>query len=143
MMTLTEPTIIALLLVANVVLLGAAALAILRFQLYFRRIEAFWNSPTGAALARDESAAVAPKPARDPGLERRVAELQSVVKTLARKSTQVAAPSKASLPLEKAVRMAKRGASVDQLMSTCGLNVGEARLMHKLHSARRETQHAN
>ena len=140
-MIITNSTFVVLFFVANAVLLGAAALAILRFQRHCRRIEAFWNSPTGAAVARDEAPGAGPKAARDPRLERRVAELQSVVKTLARKSMQLPAGPQTPLPLDKAVRMARQGASVEQLMSTCGLNVGEARLMHKLHRARQDMPH--
>ncbi len=142
MMIVTQSTIYILLLAANAVLLGAAVLAILRFQRRCRQIETFWTSPTGAAVSDEVSGAAPRDPAYDPQLERRVAELQSVVRTLARRSTEAAAPTPAALPLDKAVRMAKRGATVEQLMSTCGLNVGEARLMRKLHSGRRGAPHA-
>jgi len=41
------------------------------------------------------------------------------------------------LPIENAVRMAKHGASIEDLMRSCGLNIGEAQLMRKLHGQTR------
>ena len=126
-----------LLLFANAALLAAAAIALLRFRRQARRFEVFWDSPTGVSLA-DEQALKAqpdkrPVPQPDPELERRVAELQSVVRTLATKKQAVPEPLEGSLPIENAVRMARHGASIDDLIRNCGLNIGEAQLMRKLH----------
>ena len=41
------------------------------------------------------------------------------------------------LPIENAVRMAKHGASIEELVRGCGLNIGEAQLMRKLHGQSR------
>ena len=127
-----------LLLFSNAVLLAAAAIAILRFRSQARRFEKFWDSPTGVSLA-DEQALKAqpenmlPESRPDPELERRVAELQSVVRTLAKNKPSVPEAVESSLPIENAVRMAKHGASIDDLIRNCGLNIGEAQLMRKLH----------
>ena len=74
-----------------------------------------------------------PESRPDPELERRVAELQSVVRTLAKNKPSVPEAVESSLPIENAVRMAKHGASIDDLIRNCGLNIGEAQLMRKLH----------
>ena len=126
-----------LLLFSNAALLAAATIALLRFRSQARRFEKFWDSPTGVSLA-DEQALKAqpeprPAPQPDPELERRVAELQSVVRTLASKNAIAREPAEPGLPIENAVRMAKRGASIDDLIRNCGLNIGEAQLMRKLH----------
>ena len=66
-------------------------------------------------------------------IERRIADLQRVVKTLADGDRELQAPVQPILPIENAVRMARQGASIEDLKRSCGLNVGEARLMQKLH----------
>ena len=60
-------------------------------------------------------------------------ELQSVVRTLAKRKQPQAQPLDTNLPIENAVRMARHGASIDDLVRSCGLNIGEAQLMQKLH----------
>lgn len=119
------------LLFANAALVAAAALAILRFQRMLRESRAFWESPTGAALRTQNPVQI------DHGklLAHEIAVLQKTVAKLChREQRQAEAPP--SLPLEHAVRMAKRGASVEDLTRSCGLNIGEARLMRKLHGQR-------
>lgn len=129
-----------LLLFANAALLAGAAIALVRFRKQARRFEMFWDSPTGVSLADTQSinAQTAPAaPATNPRLERRVTELQSVVRTLARKEQVDRELPETNLPIENAVRMAKHGASIDDLIRTCGLNIGEAQLMRKLHGKTR------
>ena len=126
-----------LLLFSNAALLAAATIALVRFRSQARRFEKFWDSPTGVSLADEQALRAQPEPQPDPQpdpeLERRVAELQSVVKTLASKNRIAREPAEPGLPIENAVRMAKRGASIDDLIRNCGLNIGEAQLMRKLH----------
>ena len=126
-----------LLLFSNAALLAAATIALLRFRSQARRFEKFWDSPTGVSLADEQALKAQPEPRPelqpDPELERRVAELQSVVRTLASKNAIAREPAEPGLPIENAVRMAKRGASIDDLIRNCGLNIGEAQLMRKLH----------
>lgn len=47
-------------------------------------------------------------------------------------------PLKNELPVEYAVRMARSGAGVDDLVQGCGLNIGEAQLLLRLHSTNRK-----
>lgn len=143
-MNIPDDLIIQILLAGNALLLGLATIAMLRFRRQARRFERFWDSPTGLALADSPAAEPVTKIATDPRLEKRVAELQSVVKTLAGRqpaAQQPAVPDK--LPIENAVRMAKHGATIDDLIRNCGLNIGEAQLMRKLHGQTRSSTAIN
>ena len=155
MMTIALSVTIHLLLIANAALLAAASIAIMRFHNQCRRFEQFWTSPTGTKLAdttyanpleghgkklADTTYVTAPKtPPPSPRLERRVSELQDVVWRLARKDCQAQLPIDSALPIENAVRMAKHGASTQELIRGCGLNIGEAQLLRKLHGKDRAT----
>ena len=132
-MNIPDNTLLTLLLVANAAMLGAAVIAIVRIQRQLRSFEQFWRSPTGASLADRKPVDEQPRPQAYRHLERRVAELQNVVRTLATREATTAKPVDANLPIENAVRMARHGASINDLVRSCGLNIGEARLMQKLH----------
>ena len=92
MMEFTNAMTINLLLIANAALLAAAAIAIVRFRKQARRFEKFWDSPTGTTPADTQArdAKIAPQP--NPQFEKRIAELQSVVWTLARKEQVIREP---------------------------------------------------
>jgi hypothetical protein len=52
-----------------------------------------------------------------------------------RKPQQVASPTPVAMPgYEIAIRLAKSGASRDELISGCGLSASEAELVHRLHA---------
>jgi hypothetical protein len=136
MMDISNTTILSLLLIANASLVAAGSIAIMRFCRQARRFEKFWESPTGLSLADTQTVH------SDPLLEKRVAELQSVVRTLAQKPKAGRDTFEASLPIENAVRMARSGASIDELIRSCGLNIGEAQLMRKLHGKSRVVEQA-
>lgn len=140
-MDIANSTTLGLLLIANASLVAACSIALIRFCRQARRFEKFWDSPTGLTIVETQSlqAAMASRaPAGvDPRLEERVAELQAVVRTLAKKSQPGRDTFEGSLPIENAVRMAKSGASIDDLIRNCGLNIGEAQLMRKLHGKSR------
>lgn len=133
MMAINDVSALQLLLIANAALLAAAVIAIIRFQKLFNRFEKFWSSPTGVALVDHTPEDKQPRPQANRHLERRVTELQSVVRTLAKNSPAVQKSAAPKLPIENAVRMARHGATIDELVRSCGLNIGEARLMRKLH----------
>jgi hypothetical protein len=138
MMEMTTAMTTNLLLLSNAALLAAATIALLRFRHQARRFEKFWDSPTGVSLADTQSlhakSSAEQSPERaNPQLEERVAELQTIVRKLASKEQVTHEPVDNSLPIENAVRMAKHGASIDELIRGCGLNIGEAQLMRKLH----------
>ena len=133
MMITIESYYLYLLLAANVLLLAIACFVLSRFESRCKRIEEFWDSPTGTALADagDEGARLQMKATQR--LELRVGELQRAVKVMEIKAPQQRPPAERSLPIENAVRMARLGASIEELTRNCGLNIGEARLMQKLH----------
>ncbi len=127
-----------LFLVSNALLLGVAIVVLSRFDQRVRRIEEFWDSPTGAALADDGDEELRAQMQATRRLERRVGELQRAVKLAEIKAPAPQAPVEFNIPLENAVRMARHGASVEDLTRNCGLNIGEARLMQKLHGKARQ-----
>lgn len=130
------------LLVANAALLAAVGLAMSRFRRQLSSFEQFWNSPTGAALAEGRQEESEP-PAAVVGLERRVTELQRLLRTIQDRRPETAIEHGPRLPIENAVRMARHGATIDDLVRNCGLNVGEAQLMRKLHGKKREPVSVN
>ena len=140
-MELSTEVVLRLLLAANVVLLGATVIALLRFREQAQQFESFWESPAGMSLADAQSleaeARARPPLQTDPALARKVMELQSVVRTLAKKDQAPPEPADTQLPIENAVRMARHGASIEDLIRNCGLNIGEAQLMRKLHGRSR------
>jgi len=145
MMQITDTTTLSLLLMANASLVAACTIELLRFGKQARRFEQFWESPTGVSIAdtqllQAQTDAQSDPPPADPELEKRVAELQSVVRTLVKKTQSTQQTVEPNLPIENAVRMAKHGASVDELIRNCGLNIGEAQLMRKLHGKAKSAQ---
>ena len=117
------------LIIANASLVAAAALAVLRFQRVLRESAAFWESPTGAAIQTDT------REQTDYGklLLQEIAVLQKTVAKLRIRQQPRDEPAPSHVPIEHALRMAKRGASIEDLRKSCGLNIGEAKLMHRLH----------
>ena len=125
-MELSTELVLRLMLAANVVLLGMTSIALLRFREQAQQFEKFWDSPAGVALADTQSLEAQaraqpeprpqPKPHQDPALARRVVELQKVVKTLAARNQGLQEPADTRLPIENAVRMARHGASIDELV---------------------------
>lgn len=128
------------LLLANAALLAAAGLAMSRYRRQLERFEQFWNSPTGAALANRTPDEQPQLPAML-HLERRVTDLQRELGKIRTESRNELPQAATRWPIENAVRMARHGASIDELVRSCGLNIGEAQLMRKLHGqARAETR---
>ena len=152
-MMVSESLTLYLIIASQSLLLGAACVAILKFHRRSRELEDFWNSPTGAMLADDEEAAAEaaeeiPRPyimtvgteealLEKLKLDQRVNELQrKLYELVEQQREQKSAPAiefERSLPIEHALQMAKNGATVDDLTKACGLNIGEARLLKKLH----------
>ena len=66
-------------------------------------------------------------------IEFKIAALQKSVDELGRRAQSAPQDRVVDLAVEHAVRLAKRGASVEVLTRDCGLNIGEAELLHRLH----------
>lgn len=130
---INETYILYAILAANMLLLLIACGALLHINARCRRLEEFKLSiieqPAAVPVAPDDSAQLAALGK----LERRLAGIEQSI--LSTSTGAVAEPRTArpSLPIENALRMAKQGASIDDLTRSCGLNIGEARLLQKLH----------
>lgn len=122
-----------ILLASNATLLAIAAVAVIRFEQRWQRLEGFWDSPTGAALDDASEDELHEQLMATTRLEQRLGELQRTIKLLDIKAPEERPPVERNMPIENAVRMARLGASVEDLTRNCGLNVGEAQLMKKLH----------
>ena len=124
------------LIASNAVLLFGAAIALLRFERLVKRHTSYWDSPTGASVrAESNSDAVL-----SGFLERRLAMLHDQIEELSKQKVPAAATQRAELPFEYATRIAKHGASVEDLTRTCGLNKAEAHLMWRLHAPQRKAK---
>jgi len=133
-----------LLLLANAALLAVSTLVLLRFQRESRIQREFWGSPTGAALAGEPAADVrggesaSERRNRAQSIMRLERQMLLLRKDFHRSLASAPDPgietrTAAVLPFENAARMAKHGASADELSARCGLSTEEARLMLKLH----------
>lgn len=133
-MTMTPETYFLYVLIAsNAILLSIACISVIRFERRWKRIDDFWDSPTGSALGESSDDEVRAQVEATKRLEKRLGELQRTVKVMDLKAPQQSLPAERNLPIDNAVRMARMGASVEDLTRNCGLNFGEARLMQKLH----------
>jgi hypothetical protein len=141
-MILDETISMYCLLVANAALLAAVGLALGRYRRQLERFELFWNSPTGAALA-NRPAGEPPQPAAIRHLEQHVTDLREELGKIRAESADHASRGGGRWPIENALRMARHGASIDELVRSCGLNIGEAQLMRKLHGQARAESRAN
>ncbi|MEM8816420.1 MAG: DUF2802 domain-containing protein [Pseudomonadota bacterium] len=144
-MVIEISTISLTLLLANALLLAIATVCMIRFRREARTQREFWQSPTGAALAGEQPADAADRAAVGDRrryaqsimrLEQQMLELRKDFHRTSAAASPDPVPKQtaAPLPLENAARMAKHGASVDELTARCGLSLGEARLLQKLHS---------
>ena len=73
-------------------------------------------------------------------LEHRLAMIDDRLDKLTRQKASANNITSSELPFDYAVRMAKQGASEEDLTRTCGLNKAEAQLMRRLHARQRDTK---
>lgn len=128
MMTIINSYSLYALLVSNVMLLAAATIAILRFQGLLRSSAAFWDSPTGSILKMQSD-----QNAISELMDERFSSMQGSINEIGQKVGVVQLPMTENLPFDNAVRMAKQGASLEDLTRHCGLNKGEAQLLMRVH----------
>ena len=130
---INETFVLTFLLAANLLLLLVVFTALQRIDARCRRLEEFKLSvlekPETTPAAVDSSAYIDILRR----LEQRFAMVQRSVESVAADTVAESRPLTQSLPIENAVRMAQQGASVEDLTRSCGLNIGEARLMQKVH----------
>ncbi len=128
-MMINDTFILSFLLAVNVLLLLVTFTALQRIDARCRRLEEFKLS----VLAKPEAVPTAADSPEQLVLMDRLEQMQRSIMLLAVKAPEKRLPEVRSLPIENAVRMAKKGATIDDLTRTCGLNIGEARLMKKMH----------
>ena len=125
------------LLLSNACLVAAAALTLIRSRSEMRAMREFWTSPAMLAMQPE---AYDDRDLRRM-LDRRITMLQKYVEQKIERSGDEETRKSAAvvlrgneLPLEYAARMARGGASVEDLIRGCGLNKGEAQLLMRLHA---------
>lgn len=123
-----------MMLAANAALVFFTCLALLRFERRWWRIESIWNSAAELAQTEQNGDEITAQLQASQRLEQRIVELQRIVKVLETHAPLAPPAVERTVPIENAVRMARLGASVDDLTRNCGLNSGEAHLLRKLHS---------
>ena len=116
------------LLISNSLLLAAATIAVLRLQRMLDCSDAFWDSLTGAHLKEQSDAASISQL-----VDKRFSSLQETVDDVIRKGSPLQGQITEKLPFENAVRMARHGASADDITRNCGLSKSEARLLMRVH----------
>ena len=127
-MTILDTFFIYALLISNALLAAAAALAIMKIQRLAKSSARFWDSPTGGVLRAQSDQGSNYKL-----IDERLASLQDAVDMFEHINSGIQSPTE-KLPFENAVRIAKSGASLDELVRTCGLSKGEAHLFMKVHA---------
>lgn len=115
--------------VANVCLLAAAVIAILRVQRVIRGKQIYAKLAAGNAI----EAEIAAITEHCELVSIRLGEMQDEIEKLNDLERLLVEPVSRELPMEHAARLAKDGASIDELTRNCGLNIGEARLVRRLH----------
>jgi hypothetical protein len=120
-------------LAAIAVLLLFTCGALLRIEARCRRLEEFKLSVTEKPSKPTAAAADTVQVMLYAKLERSIARLEQALESTSTSAPNEHRPLSQSLPIENAVRMAKQGASIDELTRSCGLSIGEARLMQRLH----------
>lgn len=117
------------LLAANALLLGAAAIELLRVRRLVRR----WRErprPAEAATPADDGERLVAS------LDERLAALRRIADELAHRQQALQPPSRPPV-LEDAARLARTGADAAELSRACGLNRGAAELVLRLHAGRK------
>lgn len=126
-----------MLLAANTLVLTGGLLLVLRLRQLCKLHEKSLQCPPGIALSEPD------EPAADKEqkqllvlmrMEKQLSTLRAEVRAQASARGEVSKVERA-LPLDNAVRMARNGASVDDLTRSCGLNIGEAQLIRKMHGS--------
>ena len=125
--------------------------ALIRFERRWKNIEDYWDDSTTADSTTEDLTAAAPVTAAGKSdavrsmelarayshIEGRLDHLQRALEQLGTKSAPQDPVIHRHVPIENAVSMARQGASIDELKRNCGLSLGEARLISKLHGQTR------
>lgn len=133
MMTTTGFILLLLMLISNAALLAVACFVMYQFERRWRSIEQYWDAEVASAPDSIDEVPVDRHSQATEQLARRLGELQGKLQELETKAPQQSASAERAVPIDNAIRMAKLGATADDLTRNCGLNHGEAHLLQKLH----------
>lgn len=120
------------LLVANLLLLGAAAIELLRVRRIVARQRRAVPESTPVQAARtaaDDADFLG-------ALDERILALRRVADELLRVEPPLRSAARQDAAYDDAVRLARRGAQAAELTRSCGLNRGEAELIQRLYAVR-------
>jgi len=124
--------------IANVCLLAAAALVIVRIQRVLHG-KAIYSRLSVAKTIEKEIVGLIEQNKR---VSDRLDSMQITIGHLGSLERLLVGPVSREMPMEHAARLAKDGASIDELTRNCGLNIGEARLVRRLHGGGAASQQA-
>jgi Protein of unknown function (DUF2802) len=122
--------------IACVLFIAASVVALLRVHFALR------GKPADAALAAGRAiegriaslgTLMEDMLTRQSEMTAQMAQLQQKIDAIGRTERIVVEPATRTSAMEHAARLARDGASVDELTRSCGLNVGEASLLRRLH----------
>lgn len=135
-MIIDDPTIYYTILASKAFVLILGTIVLLGMWRQTRRAEEFLSELRHAPVQDEQPDSAKQQLIASLRLDRRITELQQQIAALSA-TEQKSAPDAVArpLPIENATRMARHGASVEELTRACGLNVGEAELLKKLHGA--------
>ena len=116
---------------ATALLVAAAGIAIVRFQKKFRDSAAFWASPTGTFIHAEAHGGES-----NDAIAVQLAELRQLLESLAARDRSSPSVVSGESRFGNAVKLAKQGVTPGELTKHCGLNIGEAQLLIRLHGPR-------
>ncbi|MEX2257874.1 MAG: DUF2802 domain-containing protein [Woeseia sp.] len=125
-MIIDEGLAIKAMFISNALLLGALIITILHFQRLLQKSVNLLSSVASVGLKA--------KCEETESVDARIRALQKVAEEMSCKESMQQPANLHETPYENAVRMAKSGARVDELTTSCGLKKGEAELLLRLHA---------
>ena len=134
---INDPFMLYLLLAANALFVAIVCVALFRFAWRLAALETLLAQPAVPKEIEQDGESAARSEQMFERLDSRISELQKALQALGKSRPEHRESAWRQPPIENALRMAREGASVDDLTRNCGLNIGEARLMKKLHGQTR------
>ncbi len=135
-MIINDPTIYYAILASKAFVLILGTIVLLGMWRQTRRAEQYLAEVRNAPQTSEQPDSAKQQLIASLRLDKRISELQEQIVALSATEQKSASETVSRpLPIENATRMARHGASVEELTRTCGLNVGEAELLKKLHGA--------
>ena len=132
-MIIDDPTIYYTILAGKAFVLILGTIVLLGMWRQTRRVEHFLSEISHRPAAQERTDSSKQQLIASLRLDKRISELQQQIAALSVTEKKNADPISRPLPIENAARMARHGASVEELTRTCGLNAGEAELLSQRH----------